>query len=159
MTKPDLDLNTVIDEFIRPTIHISTIVDHPLPVWYENTLNGIGNGAVSKVYVEEMGAICGEYSWKGCVLNDEYWKSYERFIKRKNLREVWSHELTWRNPTTGEVVRKLSRCKWLSEHEILGEVVDFPTSKHYFVRKLLVFACGFLLGIIVGGPLWQTIAP
>lgn len=149
---------TIFDDQIEPTIDLQTILEHPLPVWYENILTGLGNGIVSIVYVTDMGAACGEGSWRYCVLNPEYWESYDRFVERKLLDEVWIHKLVWKKPTTGEVKTYLARAKWISDHEILGEVTEWTeievTLDHsWLVYRILLFAAGLGTGY-VGGFLW-----
>ena len=146
-----------IDPSLKPTVPADQIHEHPLPVWYEDVRTGRGNGIVSRAYNDEMGAICGEDSWEHCVLNSEYWESYERFKARAVIDEIWFHRLIWKNPTTGEIQRKLSRAKWVSDNEIFGEVLEeVETSLPWFgivLKRIILFALGVMVGY-GGATIW-----
>lgn len=138
------------DDSLKPSIAVDVILSHPLPVWYEDVVNGRGNGIVSRSYNAEMGCFCGEDSWEGCVLNPEYWRSYERFKDRRIKDEVWTHRLVWENPRTREVLNKKSRARWISSTEILGEVVDDAETDlpwlAIFLKRFIIFALGVMTG-------------
>lgn len=148
-----------IDENAKPTIPLEIIEDHPLPVWYDDADRRQGNGVVSAAYATEMGAVCGEYSWEGCVENPIYIASYRRFVARRMRDEVWTHLLLWRRPDTGEVVTKQARARWISDHEVIGEIVPFISTdlpwRTIWLKRFMIFAVGFMVGSLL--PIWLNL--
>lgn len=145
----------LLDETVRLS-NLSAIEDHPLPVWVDR-IDRPGNVAVSQKYLERLGVATPGRTWEEHVLTPECSESYDEYRAAGQSDQHWNHELLWRRPDTGEILRLRSHAWWTDERTIQGEVLEaMPVLKggsrwRVALNRWALFFLGFMAGWLAGG--------
>lgn len=148
----------LLDETVR-LANLAAIELHPLPVWIDR-IDRPGNVAVSAKYLERLGVLTPGRTWEAHVLTPECAHSYDAWRDAGQTSEHWYHDLLWRRPDTGEILRLRSHAWWVDRRTIQGEVLESlpvvtgPTRLQVGLYRFALFVAGVLCGWVAAGGAW-----